>query len=104
MKPLGAAGASAATEAAGARLATSPDPRYERRWMALGVLVIALIMILLDATVVNVAPALGAGRPRLLRRQPPVDDHRLRAGLRQFASAWGSAGRRFRPQGHVHRG
>jgi MFS family permease len=31
------------------------NPYYERRWMALGVVVIAQIMILLDATVVNVA-------------------------------------------------
>src|SRR4051795_11513478 len=31
------------------------NPYYERRWLALGVVVIAQIMILLDATVVNVA-------------------------------------------------
>jgi EmrB/QacA subfamily drug resistance transporter len=55
IEPSGAAGASAAPEAVGARLTASPNPRYERRWMALGVLVIAQIMILLDATVVNVA-------------------------------------------------
>ncbi len=50
IEPSGAAGASAAPEAVGARLTASPDPRYERRWMALGVLVIAQVMILLDAT------------------------------------------------------
>ena len=50
IEPSGAAGASAAPEAVGARLTASPNPRYERRWMALGVLVIAQIMILLDAT------------------------------------------------------
>ena len=55
IEPSGTAGASAAPEAVGARLTASPNPRYERRWMALGVLVIAQIMILLDATVVNVA-------------------------------------------------
>jgi MFS family permease len=54
-EPSGATGASAAPEAVGARFTASPNPRYERRWMALGVLVIAQIMILLDATVVNVA-------------------------------------------------
>src|SRR5882724_7822424 len=97
IEPSGAAGASAAPEAVGARLTASPNPRYERRWMALGVLVIAQIMILLDATVVNVALPSSAGRPRLLRRQPPVGDHCLRAGLRQFASAGGPAGRRVRP-------
>jgi hypothetical protein len=55
IEPSGAAGASAAPEAVGARLTASPNPHHERRWMALGVLVIAQIMILLDATVVNVA-------------------------------------------------
>jgi hypothetical protein len=54
IEPSGAAGASAAPVVVGARL-TASHPRYERRWMALGVLVIAQIMILLDATVVNVA-------------------------------------------------
>src|SRR6266568_3440073 len=54
-EPSGAAGASAAPEAVGARLTASPNPHHERRWTALGVLVIAQIMILLDATVVNVA-------------------------------------------------
>src|ERR1700744_5585078 len=55
IEPSGAAGASAAENAVGAQFTASPNPRYERRWMALGVLVIAQIMILLDATVVNVA-------------------------------------------------
>jgi len=32
-----------------------PNPHYERRWLALGVILIAQIMILLDATIVNVA-------------------------------------------------
>ena len=33
----------------------TPNPHYERRWLALGVILIAQIMILLDATIVNVA-------------------------------------------------
>jgi NAD(P)-dependent dehydrogenase (short-subunit alcohol dehydrogenase family) len=44
IEPSGAAGTSAAPEAVGARLTASPNPRYERRWMALGVLVIAQII------------------------------------------------------------
>jgi NADH:ubiquinone oxidoreductase subunit 6 (subunit J) len=36
------------------------DPHYQRRWLALGVILIAQIMILLGATVVNVAQQLGA--------------------------------------------
>ena len=55
IEPSGAAGASAAADAVGAQFTAPHDPHYERRWMALGVLVIAQIMILLDATVVNVA-------------------------------------------------
>ncbi len=36
-------------------MSAPPNPHYERRWLALGVILIAQIMILLDATVVNVA-------------------------------------------------
>jgi EmrB/QacA subfamily drug resistance transporter len=38
-----------------ARVIAPPNPHYQRRWLALGVILIAQIMILLDATVVNVA-------------------------------------------------
>src|SRR6202045_4306629 len=55
MEPSGAQAPQRPAEAVGARLAASPDPHDERRWMALGVILIAQIMILLDATVVNVA-------------------------------------------------
>jgi len=41
--------------AAGAQLAAPPNPHYERRWLALGVILIAQVMLLLDATIVNVA-------------------------------------------------
>jgi len=50
-----APGASAATEAAAAQPAVPPNPHHERRWLALGVILIAQIVILLDATIVNVA-------------------------------------------------
>ncbi|MCW2529840.1 MAG: transporter [Pseudonocardiales bacterium] len=50
----GGAGASA-TEVAVESRSPAPNPHYERRWLALGVILIAQIMILLDATVVNVA-------------------------------------------------
>src|SRR6266566_8965297 len=53
--PSRASGASATAEAVKAHLTAPPDPHYERRWLALGVILIAQIMILLDATVVNVA-------------------------------------------------
>ena len=32
-----------------------PNPHHERRWLALGVILIAQMMLLLDATIVNVA-------------------------------------------------
>ena len=41
--------------AAGAQLAAPPNPHHERRWLALGVILIAQVMLLLDATIVNVA-------------------------------------------------
>ncbi len=31
------------------------NPHYERRWLALGVILVAQVMLLLDATIVNVA-------------------------------------------------
>src|SRR3954451_3846119 len=53
--PSRARGASAAADAVEAQLTAPPNPHYERRWLALGVILIAQIMILLDATIVNVA-------------------------------------------------
>src|SRR6266849_976428 len=54
-EPSRGAGASAAVEAVESRSTARPNSLYERRWLALGVVVTAQIMILLDATVVNVA-------------------------------------------------
>jgi EmrB/QacA subfamily drug resistance transporter len=53
--PTRAPGASAAVKAVGTPVTDPPNPHHERRWLALGVILIAQIMILLDATVVNVA-------------------------------------------------
>jgi EmrB/QacA subfamily drug resistance transporter len=54
--PSSAHGALATAEVGGAPWAAPPhNPHHARRWMALGVVVIAQIMLLLDATVVNVA-------------------------------------------------
>ena len=43
------------SESAGARLNAAPNPHHERRWLALGVILVAQVMLLLDATIVNVA-------------------------------------------------
>ena len=45
----------AVTPSAMTQPSAPPNPHYERRWLALGVILIAQIMILLDATIVNVA-------------------------------------------------
>src|SRR5882724_2616452 len=54
-EPSRGAGASATMEAVETPSSARLTPHYERRWLALGVILIAQIMILLDATVVNVA-------------------------------------------------
>ena len=54
-EPSRAPGVSVVAKADAAQSSVTHNPYYERRWMALGVVVIAQIMILLDATVVNVA-------------------------------------------------
>ena len=64
---------------------------------------IAQLMVVLDATIVNIALPSRAAGARLLRRRPPVDRHRLRAGLRQPAAARRPHRRPLRPQAHLHR-
>ena len=60
---------------------------HGQRWLILAVLGLAQLMVILDATIVNIAlPSAQAGA-RLLRREPAVDRHRLRAGLRRAAAA-----------------
>ncbi len=48
-------GAPGAGEATREPSVAPPNPHYQRRWLALGVILIAQMMLLLDATIVNVA-------------------------------------------------
>lgn len=54
-EPSGAPAATSTAEAVGTQLAVPLNPHHARHWLALGVILIAQIMILLDATIVNVA-------------------------------------------------
>ena len=51
----GASGTLAAADPVETRSPGPPNPHYERRWLALGVILIAQVMLLLDATIINVA-------------------------------------------------
>ena len=63
------------TSAAGA--ATEPDEPYEKRWLALGIIAMTVLLVILDATIVDIAlPAVTTdlgrqGRPARGRRGRP---------------------------------
>ena len=78
---------------------TEPDPR---RWWALVVLAAAQLMIILDASIVNIALPVGAGGPRHQQRRPAVDGDGLHPGLRRPAAARWPDRRLHRPQAHLH--
>ena len=59
-------------------------------------------MVVLDATVVNIALPVRPARPRLLQRRPPVGRHRLLARLRQPAAARRPPRPTCRPQADLH--
>ena len=69
---------------------TSPEtsliPR-PNRWAVLALLGVAQLMVVLDATIVNIALPSAQCGAALLHRQPAVDHHRLRAGVRQPPAA-----------------
>ena len=43
------------TPPAAARRGASPTAPYERRWLALAVIAVTVLMVILDATIVNIA-------------------------------------------------
>ena len=73
-----------------------------RRWWTLVTVALAQLMVVLDSTVVNIALPVRPAGPRILQRRPPVDRHRLLAGLRQPAAARRPDLRPDRPQARLH--
>ena len=88
----------------------SPDERHDRyqaepnRWAILALLGVAQLMVVLDATIVNIALPSAQKAPAVLHRQPAVGRDRVRAGLREPAAARRKARRPVRTQMDLHRG
>jgi len=60
------------------------DPDYQRRWWILAVLAIAQLMVILDASVINIAlPSCRPTGASLLQRQSAVGHLGLRTGIRK---------------------
>ena len=73
------------------------------RWLALYVLCAGMLMIVLDATIVNVALPVDPGRPRLLPEQPRLGRQRLPDRLRRPAAAGRPPRRPDRPAARLPR-
>src|SRR5580692_6140612 len=73
-----------------------PDPK---RWLALGVIAIAQLMVVLDASIVTIA--LRSARTAHLRGEPAVGGHRLHPLLRRPAAPRRSDRRLHGSQAHV---
>ena len=65
----------------------TPPEANPRRWLALVVIALAQLMVVLDATIVNIALPSAQKALRHLRRRPAVGHHRLHPGLRRPAAA-----------------
>ena len=73
-----------------------------RRWIGLALLCVAQFVVVLDASIVNVAlPTIGDS-PRFLPGQPLLGRQRLRAHLRRLPAARRAARRPARPPARVH--
>ena len=68
-------------------VAMTTETTDRNRWAALYVLCAGALMIVLDATIVNVALPVDPGRPRLLAEQPGVGRQRLPDRVRRPAAA-----------------
>ncbi len=88
-----------ATGGSGASSVPSPDPL---RWKALLVIGIAQLMVVLDASIVNLALPSRQGRPRHQRRRPAVGGHGVHPHLRRPAAARRPHRRLRGPQARLH--
>ena len=80
-------------------MSTAPSPsatEHDRRWLVLVLVCIAQFMVVLDATVVNVALPSIQARPRLLHELAPVGRQRVHARVRRLPAAG-------RPRRRLHR-
>ena len=80
-----------------------PAADSQHRWKALVFIALAQLMVVLDATIVNIALPVRPAGPGHLRRQPPVGHHRLRPGLRRTAPLRRPHRRPVGPQAHLRR-
>ena len=80
----------------------SSTSQRDRRWLILALLGVAQLMVVLDATIVNIALP-SAQKALTSPTEPAVGRHRVRAGVRQPAAARRQARRPVRPQVDVHR-
>ena len=77
------------------------DEPYEKRWLALGVIAVTVLLVILDATDRQHRPAGRLGRPGHRRGHPAVDRHRLHADVRRLPAARRADRRLLGPQAHV---
>ena len=63
------------------------NPHHSRRWTILAILAIAQLMVVLDATIMNIALPSAQRALGISNSEPAVDRDRLRAGVRQPAAA-----------------
>ena len=76
-----------------------PDPK---RWLALGIIAVAQLMVVLDASIVTIALPSAQHSLHISTGQPPMGGDGLHAGLRWPAAARRPDRRLHGPQAHVH--
>ena len=81
---------------------TSTGAPHPRRWIALAVIAIAQLMVVLDATIVNIALPQAQADLGITDAEPAVGGHGVHAGVRRAAAARRPDRRLLGPQAHLH--